>query len=95
MRTILSSGAGLLGATGATKAVNLSQLGRGQRAVVRSVAGEPSLTIRLMELGLLPGATVRVVRVAPLGDPLVVALRGAELSLRSAEAKLVEIEKAP
>jgi ferrous iron transport protein A len=75
--------------------VNLSQLGRGQRAVVRAVEGDPSLAIRLMELGLLPGATVRVVRVAPLGDPLVVALRGAEVSLRGAEAKLVEIERAP
>lgn len=73
--------------------MDLSQLRRGQRAIVRRVEGEPSLTVRLMELGLLPGATVAVVRVAPLGDPMVVSLRGAELSLRSAEARLVEIEK--
>lgn len=72
--------------------MDLSQLRRGQRAIVRRVEGEPSLTVRLMELGLLPGATVWVVRVAPLGDPMVVSLRGAELSLRSAEARLVEIE---
>jgi ferrous iron transport protein B len=74
--------------------VKLSQLGRGEGAVVRKVGGEPSLAVRLMELGLVPGATVRLVRIAPLGDPLVVALRGTELSLRGAEAALVEIERA-
>jgi Fe2+ transport system protein FeoA len=75
--------------------VNLSQLARGLTAHVRIVDGDPAVAIRLMELGLVPGARVRLVRVAPLGDPLVVALRGAELSLRKAEARLVTIELAP
>jgi Fe2+ transport system protein FeoA len=75
--------------------VKLSQLGRGDAAVVRRVGGEPSIAVRLMELGLIPGASVRLVRIAPLGDPMVVALRGTELSLRGAEAALVEIERTP
>lgn len=71
--------------------MTLSELPRGSTANVVSVRGDRVVTTRLMELGLLPGSTVRVVRVAPLGDPLVVKVRGAELSLRASEASLIEV----
>lgn len=44
-----------------------------------------------MELGLVPGTTVRVVKVAPLGDPLELVVRGASLSIRAAEAAAVQV----
>lgn len=70
----------------------LTDLTRGHSARVVSIRAERSVATRLMELGLLPGGTVRLVRVAPLGDPLVIAVRGAELSVRASEARHIEIE---
>ncbi len=52
--------------------------------------GSPLLT-RLRELGLLPGTAVRLVRRAPMGDPIQICLRGSHLSLRQREAEQVEI----
>ena len=52
--------------------------------------GTPS---RLMEMGLLPGTTVEVVRLAPLGDPMDLKVRGYHLSIRKAEAALIRVTK--
>jgi ferrous iron transport protein A len=72
--------------------MTLSELPRGSAAKVLSVRGDRVVTTRLMELGLLPGTKVRMVRAAPFGDPLVVEVRGAELSLRASEADLIGVE---
>lgn len=53
---------------------------------------DPSLGMRLMEMGLIPGTLVRFIGTAPLGDPLEFELRGYRLSLRRAEAELVRVE---
>ncbi len=63
----------------------------GAPVVVRAVAGGGSFRRRLLELGLLPGVTVRKVKVAPLGDPLELEVRGARLSIRRAEARGIEV----
>jgi ferrous iron transport protein A len=70
----------------------LSGLALGRRAVIRHLSMERPVARRLMELGLLPGTTVEVVRVAPLGDPLELKLRGYRLSIRRSEAVRVEVE---
>ena len=49
---------------------------------------------RLSSLGFLPGSEVRIVHVAPLGDPVAVEMAGQEISLRLSEAKLVEVREA-
>jgi len=59
--------------------------------VVR-VHGQGALRLRIMELGLTPGTPVRVRKIAPLGDPIEICVRGYSLSLRKADAALVEIE---
>lgn len=67
----------------------------GGSGLVRRVSGERHVVRRLMEMGLLPGTPVAVVRVAPLGDPLELRLRGYALSIRRHEAMGIEIELAP
>ena len=70
----------------------LSELAPGERGRVVSVAGDADAARRLMDLGLIRGTTVEVVRAAPLGDPLEVKVRGFMLTLRRAEAEHIEVE---
>jgi len=71
---------------------SLGQLPIGGSGIVRRVNGTRPLARRLMEMGLLPGTRVTLTRVAPLGDPLELRLRGYALSIRRAEALKIEIE---
>ncbi len=71
----------------------LGALAIGEACTVRRLANERPVARRLMELGLLPGTDVEVVRVAPLGDPIEIALRGYRLSIRRAEAQRVEVQR--
>lgn len=61
-------------------------------AKVVRVGGARAVRRRLMELGLVPGTSVRVVGVSPLGDPLELEVRGARLSIRKKEALSVDVE---
>jgi len=70
----------------------LSELDPGERGKVVSVAGDAEAARRLMEMGLMRGTAVEVVRRAPLGDPLEVKVRGFMLTLRRAEAEHIEVE---
>ena len=76
---------------------SLAELGLGQTATVREVAGSRAFRRRLLEMGLVPGVDVRVVTVAPLGDPLQIEVRGGQWSLRRVEAAHIGIvrSKAP
>ncbi len=71
----------------------LSELKAGELAVVRSVDGADEVSLRLLDLGMLPGTGVRVVRRAPLGDPVVYELRGYQLCLRGSEARRIQVER--
>lgn len=75
--------------------MNLAQLKIGESGRVARVGAAGALKRRLMDMGLLAGVSVKVERVAPLGDPLEVSLRGYQLSLRAREAAAVELEAAP
>ena len=71
--------------------MNLSDLQSGQRGVIVKVAGHGGIRKRLIEMGFVRGKTVRVVRGAPLRDPVEYEIMGYRLSLRRSEARLVEI----
>ena len=72
----------------------LASLRPGESGRVTRVGGEPDVRNRLLEMGLTHGATVRLVRVAPLGDPVELHVRGYRLSVRKHEAAGVIIESA-
>ena len=64
----------------------------GQTATVVKLHGEGALKRRIMDMGITKGVAVYVRKVAPLGDPLEVTVRGYELSLRKADAEQIEVE---
>ncbi len=63
----------------------------GDSATVVKLHGEGALRRHLMDLGVIKGTTFKVVKVAPLGDPVEISVRGYELSLRKDEARIVEV----
>ena len=71
----------------------LAELPVGSHAVVAGIDGADEISCRLMEMGLTPGVELRVVGVAPLGDPLELELRGYRLSVRKSEAKRVQLQE--
>jgi len=75
-----------------TTCSHLACLEPGAIGRVRSVGGRTRLRRRLLEMGFVSGAEVRVVRFAPLGDPIEVELHGYHISLRKAEAREISID---
>lgn len=73
---------------------SLASLKPGDRGRITALLGEPSVRHRLLELGLTRGTIVEMIRVAPLGDPVELQLRGYRLSVRKAEAGVVLLESA-
>jgi len=72
-------------------AVTLDRLPVGASARVAAVGGSGPVARRLMEMGVVPGAPVRVVKFAPLGDPLEVRVRNYHLALRRSEAETITV----
>ncbi len=70
----------------------LAELSIGACATVAKLRCERNVARRLLEMGLLPGTTVQVRRIAPLGDPIELRLRGFSLSIRRSEAERIEVE---
>ena len=70
----------------------LSQLTVGEKGGIVAVNGEGAIRRRLFDMGITPGAEVYLRKKAPLGDPIEIAIRGYELTLRKAEAAHVEIK---
>ena len=64
----------------------------GQTVNVVKLNGEGAVKRRIMDMGITKGVDVHMVRVAPLGDPIEVTVRGYELSLRKADAEMIEVE---
>jgi ferrous iron transport protein A len=78
-----------------SKTLTLEALPLGGSARISSVAGERAFRRRLLELGLLPGTEITLLRVAPLGDPLEISLRGSRLSIRRREAAEIVVTPLP
>ena len=74
-----------------TDATTLRNAKAGQIVKVARVTGTGSLRQRILDMGLTKGTEVRIRKVAPLGDPLEITVRGYELSLRKAEAARIEL----
>ena len=72
--------------------LSLTELKPGQSGRVQRIEGDPSVRRRLQEMGLIRGTPVQFVRVAPLGDPIEIRVRGYHLSLRRQEAEAVIVE---
>lgn len=64
----------------------------GESAVVVKLHGEGAVRRRIMDMGFTKGTSVYVRKVAPLGDPIQVSVRGYELSIRKADAETIEVE---
>ena len=74
-------------------AMTLADLQKGESRNVLSIRGESLVTRRLMEMGVIPGVAVRMVKSAPFGDPVEINVRGYSLALRRSEAQSVELEQ--
>ena len=70
----------------------LKQIGIGETVKVVKLHGEGAVKRRIMDMGITKGVEVYVRKVAPLGDPIEVTVRGYELSLRKADADMIEVE---
>ena len=70
----------------------LRQAKIGDTVKVARLHGEGVVKRRMMDMGITKGAEVRIIKTAPLGDPVEVTVRGYELSLRKADAEMIEIE---
>ena len=70
----------------------MSHLKPGEGGIVSALHGSGTIHQRLQEMGVIEGSEVEVVRVAPFGDPIEILVQGYHLSLRKAEAALVELE---
>jgi len=74
------------------KSQKLSELTPGTHGIIRRVSGESRFARRLMELGLVPGTHVELVRRAPMGDPIELLVRGTHFSIRASEADRIYVD---
>ncbi|HEX2985459.1 MAG TPA: FeoA family protein [Caproiciproducens sp.] len=74
--------------------MTLNELKIGQRSKIIAVNGKGALRRRLLDMGLTPHTEVMIRKVAPMGDPIEIHLRGYELTLRMDDAKNIEVEGA-
>ncbi len=72
--------------------MTLREVAVGNTAKVRKIHGEGPVKRRIMDMGITKGVEIYVRKVAPLGDPMEINLRGYELSLRKADAEMIEVE---
>ena len=75
-----------------TPPLSLDQVPLRERVRVQRVGGRGAMSVRLLEMGFVPGAEVALIKRAPFGDPLELRLRGYHVSLRRAEAQRIEVE---
>ncbi len=73
--------------------MTLNDLKIGQSGIITAVGGEGALRLRLLDMGLIPKTRVRVQKVAPMGDPIQIQIRGSELTIRREDAQRIEIRK--
>jgi len=73
--------------------MQLTELSIGQTATIRAInGGDKAYRQRLLAMGLIPGTTLTLIRIAPLGDPIEIAVRGTHLTLRKHEANILQLE---
>lgn len=73
--------------------MNLKEVKVGETVTIKKITGIGPVKRRIMDMGLTKGQSVYVRKVAPLGDPVEITVRGYELSLRKADAQMIEVEE--
>ncbi|MEO6590576.1 MAG: FeoA domain-containing protein [Pyrinomonadaceae bacterium] len=73
--------------------MTLANLQIGSEAKVTKINGNNGITKRLMEMGVVPGVAVKVVKSAPFGDPIQILVRGYNLAMRKSEADVIEVSE--
>ena len=73
--------------------MTLREMKPGQQGKVTSIGSAGTMKRRIMDMGVTPGVEIKVIRVAPLGDPIEVNVRGYELSLRKDEAAQIQVQQ--
>ncbi len=71
--------------------MKLSELNPGDTAIIEEVGGTGAIRRRIIDMGITPGIEVKLIKTAPLGDPMQIKVRGYELSIRKTEAENIEI----
>ncbi len=71
--------------------MTLGELAVGKSGIIQTVGGEGILRCRLLDMGLIPNTKVTVHKIAPMGDPIQIRLRGYELTLRLEDASKIEV----
>ena len=71
--------------------MTLTNLPPGQDARVTAINGKNAVTRRLMEMGVIPGVSVQMIKTAPFGDPIEIRVRGYSLAMRKNEADSIEV----
>ena len=71
--------------------MTLANLEIGSVAKVKNVTGNDAISKRLMEMGIVPGVSIKVIKAAPFGDPIEIRVRGYNLAMRRNEAEAIEI----
>lgn len=72
--------------------MTLDQLSVGETAEIAAVGGEGALRLRLLDMGLIPRTKVTVQKIAPMGDPMEIRVRGYELTLRLEDARMITLK---
>lgn len=72
--------------------MTLREVKTGQTVVVEKLNGEGAIKRRIMDMGITKGVEIFVRKVAPLGDPVEITVRGYELSIRKADAELIQVK---
>ena len=73
--------------------MTLDELKPGTKGRITAVGGEGELRLRLLDMGLIPRTEVTLMKVAPMGDPIEIRVRGYELTLRASDAKNIEVSE--
>ncbi|MBD5450349.1 MAG: ferrous iron transport protein A [Lachnospiraceae bacterium] len=73
--------------------MTLAQAAIGEEVKITKVGGEGELRCRLLDMGIIPKTVVRIQKVAPMGDPIEIQLRGYELTIRREDAGKIEVVK--
>ena len=73
--------------------MTIDNLKIGQEGTIAAVGGEGALRLRLLDMGLIPGTRVRLQKVAPMGDPIQILIRGYELTIRRDDARKITLKE--
>ncbi|MBE7001417.1 MAG: ferrous iron transport protein A [Ruminococcaceae bacterium] len=73
--------------------MTIDDLQIGQQGVISAVGGEGALRLRFLDMGLIPGTCVLLQKVAPMGDPIQIQVRGYELTIRREDARMIRLQE--